>query len=461
MNTRTLIITTWLCLNALLAGAQQQQQQPNIILILTDDMGSADVGCYGGTIVQTPNLDRMAAEGVRFTQYYSASPICSPSRAGILTGNHPARWNLTSYLQTKKGNAECEQADFLRVDAPSMARLLKNAGYRTGHFGKWHLGGGRDVKNAPSINAYGFDEYSSTWESPDPDPLLTSGNWIWSKSDSVKRWDRTAYFVDRTLAFLAANKGTPCFVNLWPDDVHTPWVPDEMNMNRMPKGAEGQRQFEAVLAEYDRQIGRLLDGLRKLGIDQHTLVIFTSDNGALPTFGFRSGKYRGTKLSLYEGGIRMPLIAWQPGRIQAGQVDSISLLNATDLLPTFCRIAGIPGRTLPKTDGIDRSGVLLGVPSSGDRTFFWEYGRNNTSFNYPKGRNRSPSLAIRDGKWKLLVNADGTSEELYDLVEDPSEQNSIAARHPRTAARLKKRLIGWYRGLPQLPAGSLSARTNR
>ncbi len=150
MYPRSLIITAWLCLSAL-AGAAQQQ--PNIILILTDDMGSADVGCYGGTTVQTPNLDRMAAEGIRFTQYYSASPICSPSRAGILTGNYPARWNLTSYLQTKKGNAECEQADFLRADAPSMARLLKNAGYRTAHFGKWHLGGEGMLKTPlPSPN---------------------------------------------------------------------------------------------------------------------------------------------------------------------------------------------------------------------------------------------------------------------------------------------------------------------
>lgn len=432
---------------ALVAGAQQP---PNIILILTDDIGSADIGSYGGQAVQTPNLDRMAAEGIRFTQYYSASPICSPSRAGILTGSHPAKWNLTSYLQTRKGNAACEQADFLRAEAPTIARMLKNAGYRTAHFGKWHLGGGRDVKNAPSISAYGFDAYSSTWESPDPDPLLTSGNWIWSKPDSVKRWDRTAYFVDRALAFLADNKGKPCFINLWPDDVHTPWVPDESSMDRMPKGGESQRQFEAVLAEYDKQIGRFLDGLKQLGIDHTTIVVFSSDNGALPTFGFRSGKFRGTKLSLYEGGIRMPLIAWQPGSIRAGQVDSISLLNATDLLPTFCRIAGVPDRKLPETDGIDRAGVLLGEPSSKHRTFFWEYGRNDSAFKFPNGRNRSPSLAVRDGKWKLLVNADSSSEELYDLVKDPSEQNNIATMHTATTAQLKNKLLGWYRALPKL-----------
>ncbi|MGN7721740.1 sulfatase-like hydrolase/transferase [Chitinophaga sp. 22620] len=447
MKIRQVIITAWLCLTVLTAGAQQK---PNIILILTDDMGSADVGCYGGKVVPTPHLDRMAAEGIRFTQYYSASPICSPSRAGILTGSHPARWNLTSYLQTRKGNAECEQADFLQAQAPSVARLLKSAGYRTGHFGKWHLGGGRDVKNAPSIREYGFDEYSSTWESPDPDPLLTSGNWIWSKTDSIKRWDRTGYFVDRTLAFLAANKGTPCFVNLWPDDVHTPWVPGEAEMNTMPKGAESRRQFEEVLASYDKQIGRLLEGLKKLGLDQNTLIVFTSDNGALPTFGFRSGEFRGTKLSLYEGGIRMPLIARFPGRIRPGKVDSVSVLSATDLLPTFCRVAGIAGKALPETDGMNRADVLLGKPSAQRRTLFWEYGRNQTSFHYPRGRDRSPSLAVRDGKWKLLANADGSTAELYDLENDPSENSNVAIQYADISARLKEKLLSWYRSLPPL-----------
>jgi arylsulfatase A-like enzyme len=256
--------------------------------------------------------------------------------------------------------------------------------------------------------------------------------------------------VDRTLAFLAANKGTPCFVNLWPDDVHTPWVPGEAEMNTMPKGAESRRQFEEVLASYDKQIGRLLEGLKKLGLDQNTLIVFTSDNGALPTFGFRSGTFRGTKLSLYEGGIRMPLIARFPGRIRPGKVDSVSVLSATDLLPTFCRVAGIAGKALPETDGMNRADVLLGKPSAQRRTLFWEYGRNQTSFHYPRGRDRSPSLAVRDGKWKLLANADGTTAELYDLENDPSENSNVAIQYADISARLKEKLLSWYRSLPPL-----------
>jgi len=173
-------------------------ERPNILFILSDDMGYGDVGCYGGKFAPTPNLDRLAREGIRFTQYYSPSPICSPSRTGTTTGSFPARWNLTSFLQTRAGNRACEQADFLDPTAPSIARVLKAAGYATGHFGKWHMGGGRDVTNAPPFAAYGFDEHAGTWESPEPHPDITSTNWIWSPNDKVKRWDRTAFFVDKT-----------------------------------------------------------------------------------------------------------------------------------------------------------------------------------------------------------------------------------------------------------------------
>jgi arylsulfatase A-like enzyme len=198
---------------------------PNVLIILTDDMGHSDVGCFGGNFVPTPNINRIAENGRKFTQYYSAAPICSPSRTGLLTGMNPARWNFSTFLDTKKHNQNAEQADFLDPSAPSIARFFKNAGYATGHFGKWHMGGGRDVKNAPGFENYGIDEHISTYESPDPDPLITATNWIWSDKDSIKRWDRSKYFVDKTLAFMEKHKGQPCFVNFWPDDVHTPWVP--------------------------------------------------------------------------------------------------------------------------------------------------------------------------------------------------------------------------------------------
>src|SRR5262249_7275966 len=154
-----------------------------------------------------------------------------------------------------------------------LPRALRVAGYRTAHFGKWHLGGGRDVHDAPRFAAYGYDEHAGTWESPQPHPDLTAGDWIWSDRDKVKRWDRTAFFIDQTLDFLKRHPGEPCFVNVWLDDPHTPWVP-----SAHARKGDTADNLRAVLAENDRQIGRLLDGLKALGIENDTLVIFTSDN---------------------------------------------------------------------------------------------------------------------------------------------------------------------------------------
>jgi len=423
--------------------------KPNIILILTDDMGFGDVGRYGGHFAPTPNLDRLASEGIRFTQFYVAAPICSASRTGILTGLFPARWRITSYLQTRKGNAACEQADFLDPKAPSLARALKTAGYATGHFGKWHMGGGRDVTNAPSFEAYGFDEHASTYESPDPHPDITATNWIWSPQDKVKRWDRTAFFVDKSLDFLKRHKGQPCYVNLWPDDVHTPWVPSGERLSEYPNGPEQQRKFRAVLDEYDRQFGRLFAGLKELGLEKNTLVIFTSDNGPLPTFhGKRAAPFRGSKLSLYEGGIRMPFIVRWPGHTPAGRLDETSTVNAVDFFPTLCAIAGAK---LPKNfrfDGEDVSAAWMGKPLKRRKPMFWEYGRNNKSFAYPQGRDRSPNLAVRDGRWKLLINADGSGAELYDLSKDTAERTNLVGKRPAVVERLSCSALDWRKSVP-------------
>jgi len=438
----------------LLAWSGQSRAEvlkPNFIVILTDDMGQGDLVCYGGKIAPTPNIDRLAAEGIQFMQYYSASPISSPSRTGIITGTHPATWNITSYLQTRKGNRECQQADFLNHKAPSIARTLKNAGYATGHFGKWHMGGGRDVKDAPGIAEYGFDEYSSTWESPDPDHLLTSSNWIWAGTDSIKRWRRSEYFVDKTLDFLKRHRSQPCYINLWPDDVHTPWVPDQERFGMYPKGTSELADLQMVLSEYDRQIGRLIDGLKQLGIDNNTIVIFTSDNGALPAFnGSRTGGFRGSKLSLYEGGIRMPFIVRWPAAGIRGVIDRESVLSAYDIFPTLCAIAGAELPEGYSFSGKDKSSAIRGKPSSEKRTIYWEYGRNNTSFSYPEGIDRSPTMALREGKWKLLMNSDGSDIQLFNIDEDISESKNASGQFPGIAAKMRKKLERWWNDLPKL-----------
>jgi arylsulfatase A-like enzyme len=423
---------------------------PNVLLILADDLGPGDLACYGGTLAPTPNIDRLAAAGTRFTQYYSASPICSPSRVGYTTGMFPARWRITSFLQDRKGNRSCEQADYLDPRAPSVARLLKDAGYATAHFGKWHMGGGRDVTDVPKFAAYGFDEHAGTWESPQPHPDITASNWIWSPQDKIKRWQRTAFFIDRTLDFLKRHKDQPAYVNVWLDDVHTPWVPDEAAQASETR-TETPEKLSKIIIETDRQIGRLLDGLRELGIEEQTLVIFASDNGALPTFqGQRSAGLRGSKLSLYEGGIRLPFIVRWPGHVSAGRIDDTTVISAVDLLPTFCSLAGAAVPPAAMLDGEDQRDVLLGHSRRRKRPLFWEYGRNNDSFRYPQGRDRSPALALRDGSWKLLVNVDGSGAELYDVVADRSESRNVASEHPELVKHMTELAIAWRSSLPRV-----------
>jgi arylsulfatase A-like enzyme len=457
MKTRLLLIAATLLLTLALPfqptqAAAPSPAKPNILFILSDDMGYSDIGCYGGQFAPTPNLDRLAKEGIRFTQYYSSSPICSASRTGSTTGMFPARWNITSFLQTRAGNRGCEQADFLDPAAPSLARTLKAAGYATGHFGKWHMGGGRDVTNAPHFAAYGFDEHAGTWESPEPHPDITATNWIWCPNDKVKRWDRTAFFVDKTLDFLRRHKDQPCYVNLWPDDVHTPWVPSQERLGLYPNGPADERHFRAVLDEYDRQMGRLFAGLKELGLDDRTLIIFASDNGPLPSFrGSRSGGLRGSKLSLYEGGTRLPFIVRWPGRIPVGRVDEQTVVAGTDLFPTVCAIAGVSLPTGVAFDGQDLSAAVLGHPTTRVKPLFWEYGRNTKAFAFPGiPADRSPNVALREGDWKLLVNADGSNAQLYDLKTDPKETHNVAEANPDIAERLKQKALAWRNSLPKL-----------
>jgi arylsulfatase A-like enzyme len=239
------------------SSACAAETRPNIIVVLADDLGVGDLACYGGK-TPTPNLDAMAREGTRFTQFYVAAPICSPSRAGLITGQFPARHRITSYLQTRRGNRACEQADFLATNAPSLPRVLKAAGYATAHIGKWHLGGGRDVTNAPKFAAYGYDVGFGTYESPEPHPDITTTNWIWTPRDKVKRWDRTQWMVDHTLEFLRTHPGRPCFVNLWLDDTHTPWIPSRDVQDDTSLRGDTRKNLRPVLQEMDREIGRLL-----------------------------------------------------------------------------------------------------------------------------------------------------------------------------------------------------------
>jgi arylsulfatase A-like enzyme len=459
------LLFTGIPLAAVNASPSQQenppQQRPNIVFILTDDMGYGDVGVYGGKFVPTPHIDQMAAEGIRFTQYYSAAPISSASRAGLLTGMYPGKWNITSYLQSKKGNRMAEMADYLAPEAPTLPRAMKAAGYKTGHFGKWHLGGGRDVTDAPPFSAYGYDEYCSTYESPQPDPLITETDWIWSPKDSIKRWNRTAYFVDKTLDFLQRHQGEPCFVNLWPDDMHTPWVGNFEEQQLFPKGENSEKNFRTVLIEYDRQIGRLLQGIKDLGLDKNTIVIFTSDNGPAPSFrGSRAGNMRGCKASLFEGGTRMPFIIRDTRNgISQGRLDETSVISALDMFESLCSIAGVPLPDDYHSDGTDMSKALSGQAQQRKEPVFFEYRRNDSrAFPKPADKDASPNVAVRKDNWKLLVNHNGSDVMLYDLATDPKEAVNLKDKYPDIANELKSLTLKWRESLPKLQEQGTSHR---
>jgi arylsulfatase A-like enzyme len=425
--------------------------KPNVVFILTDDMGWGDLGCYGGARVKTTNLDRLASEGTRFQQFYVASPICSPSRVAITTGMYPARWHINSYLHTREGNRKSQQADWLDLKAPTLARAFKQSGYATGHFGKWHMGGGRDVDDAPLPSAYGFDEHFVNSEGMGPripgfggtGPEIVEGK-------PMMRHKFTEFFVNKTIDFMRRHKDGPFFVNLWPMDVHDPHKPsaeEEDKFNDVTPA--GLRRFYGVLDEYDHQMGRLLNAIKDLGLEQNTIVLFMSDNGPNPSFQrLRSGQLRGQKWSLYEGGIREPFIARWPGHIPAHQINESTVMATIDLFPTLCSLTGIHAPENAPFDGVDQSAVLLGKPSLRTKPILWEYGRTDYYLKPTAVEDQSPNVCIRDGNWKLLINADGSNAQLYDLATDPKETTNLTVTKPKLAERLSNQALAWRKSLP-------------
>ena len=449
------------------SGYAAAARRPNIIFIFVDDLGYGDFGVTGNRDVPTPNIDSLAKDGIRFSQFYVASPICSPSRVAVTTGQYPARHLINSYLDTRRSNRELGMKDFLDPAAPSVARAFQKAGCATGHFGKWHMGGGRDVGDAPLPQAYGFDESYTSFEGLG-DRVLIEGDGLSKRSAELGRgrieWAPkhrlTEIYVDRTIDFIRRNRAKPFYLHLWPCDVHDAHVPRPDLLEKYARFSANPyvQRFYAVLDEFDRQIGRLLQALDQLGLAESTLVALTGDNGptAWPRYykeGFEppgsTAGFRGRKWSLYEGGIRLPFLARWKGTIPAGVVDERTILGAVDLLPTFARMAGV--QTPPaRFDGEDMSAAFRGKPRQRSKPLYWEYGRDERYLKPGRPEDQSPNLAIRDQRWKLLVNADGSRLELYDFAQSDRETVNVAGHHTAVARRLSEQLLRWRRALPVL-----------
>lgn len=449
-----------------LAGCGTPASRPNIVFIFIDDMGYGDLSLTGNKDVQTVNIDRLAEEGVRLTQFYVGSPICSPSRVAVTTGQYPARHLINSYLNNRKRNQERGMRDFLDPGAPAIARAFQQAGYATAHFGKWHMGGGRDVDDAPLPEAYGFDESLVSFEGLG-DRILPPGG-LSKQSEKlgqgeishVQKHEQTQIYVDRSIDFIRRNQDRSFYLHLWLNDVHDRHEPREDMLNKYEAFEANPyvQRFYAVLDEMDRQIGRLVETIDGLGLAERTLIVLTSDNGptAWPRYyeeGFdapgSTGGFRGRKWSLYEGGIRMPLIARWPGRAPGGVVDDQSIMAAIDLFPTFCKLAAVEPPQV-EFDGVDMSAALLGKQQQRARPIFWEYGRHETYLRPGVADDQSPNLAVRDGRWKLLINDDGSHLELYDFDAATDERANVAGEYPEVAERLSETLLEWRRSLPKL-----------
>lgn len=431
---------------------------PNILFVLIDDLGYGDFSCTGNTVVSTPHLDRLASEGTRFTQFHVNSPICSPSRVAFTTGQYPRRWNIHSFLAARAANARRGMADFLDPRAPAIARAFQSAGYATAHFGKWHMGGGRDVGDAPLPQAYGFDESLVSFEGlgdrilPDGDLAEQSAKLGRGEITRVAKHEQTRIYVDRAIDFMRRKQDRPFYLHVWLNDVHDPFQPAPGAVEKFSgKGrSDEDRKFFAVLEDMDRQLGRLFAAVDNLGLAERTLILVTGDNGptAWPRYyqqgieppGDTAGD-RGRKWSLYEGGIRQPLIVRWPGTTKAGRVDESSVIVATDFFPTLTSIAGIkpPGIAF---DGEDASRAFYGKPFKRRKPVMWEY-RHDIKPGNP--RDVSPPLAMRDGDWKFLVNHDGSQAELYQLARDPVESKNLAAQNPKRVKRMSAALDTWLR----------------
>ena len=455
-----LIAVCSLLSSAVAAAEPTPTRRPNIVMILIDDMGWGDFSCFGNKEAKTPNIDRLAAEGLRFEQFYVASPICSPSRVGLSTGQYPQRWRISSFLNNRAENTARGMAQWLDPQAPMLARMLHDAGYATGHFGKWHMGGQRDVEDAPPITAYGFDASLTNFEGMGPKLLpltLKPGDdkpgRIWEDAERLgkpftwmQRSQITTGFTDAALEFIdaSARAGKPFFVNLWPDDVHSPFWPP---VDQWRDGKRGL--YHSVLESMDRQFGKLFDRIHSdPALRDNTLILICSDNG--PEAGAGSaGAFRGSKGMLYEGGIRSPLVVWGPAFTDAkknGTANRTSHFATIDIAPTLLTFAGVSAPAGTAFDGVSMHETLLGhSEASRDRPLFFRRPPDRASFS---GEENLPDLAVRDGRWKLLCTYDGSSPLLYDLDADPAEKNNLAATHAPETARLTEAVVAWHRSLP-------------
>ncbi|HLX65159.1 MAG TPA: sulfatase-like hydrolase/transferase [Planctomycetota bacterium] len=440
------VLITAILLAPLAALCGADALKPNVLLIVTDDQGAADAGCYGATDLQTPAIDSIAARGVRFTQFYAAAPVCSPSRAGLLTGRYPLRAGLIGNAASQPNGKGAMPSSQI-----TLAKMFKAAGYTTAHIGKWHLGYTTDtMPNAQGFD-YSFghmggciDNYSHffNWAGPARHDLFRNG---------VEVQYPGRYFPDLMLEeasqFIEQNRAKPFFVYFALNMPHYPYQGEPKWLEHYKNLPYPRNLYAAFLASCDERVGALLKKVDDLGLRQNTIIVFQSDNGHSTEerahFGGGSaGAYRGQKFSLFEGGIRLPgMIAW-PGHLPEGETRR-QVVHACDWMPTLAELCEIK---MLNTDIDGRSIVpvirSINAPSPHD-VLHWHVGGS-----------KQPQWAVRQGDWKLIGNvqaapdpnlaADDKQFFLSNLATDVSEKTNFAAQHPDIVQRLRKLHDDWF-----------------
>jgi len=456
----TLLITCSIFLLGCSSGSQNtlKGSRPNIIFILADDLGWADLPVYGNLFNEAPNLSRMAGQGIRFTDAYAACPVCSPTRASIMSGQYPARVGITDFITGHWRPYEevivpSNRTQYLPGEIITVGEILQETGYATGYFGKWHLG--FEDKHQPGnqgfemVNVHrggSFFNYANQMSTP-------------IKAEPGKALSEA--LTDMSLDFIRDHQEDPFFLFLAHYDVHVQLDADSMLIDKYLNkdkvdGYPCNAVYAAMVEHVDNSVGRVLRELKDLGLEENTLVVFFSDNGGLisrfdriPLLA-KSKQYiyegdtllyvassnaplRAEKGTVYEGGIREPFIAWWPGKLEAGRVSS-ALVSSVDFLPTFAELAGTELPAAQVFDGISLVNLMEGAEADPDRAIFWHY---------PVYHHDEPASAIRKGKWKLIHNLVNDRRYLYNLEDDIGESIDLSQSEPEIADELYHLLVQW------------------
>jgi len=462
-----LTLTSFICAASRMVFAQDATPPPNIVLILVDDMGWTDTGCYGSKYFETPNIDRLCSQGMKFTQGYASCAVCSPTRASVLTGRYPARIGITDWIHhganEKKAMQEGKLLEgyqesknrklktpingaFLVHDEITIAELLKQKDYTSCYIGKWHLGGERWLPENQGFdqNIGGtFTGAPGSYYDPYPNKEVYPRTAMKARKKGEYLTDREG---DEAVAFIRANSKKPFFLQMAHYAVHAPIQPKKSLLQKYKdkKITTKQRcpEYATMVESVDQAVGKIMNVLDELKLADNTFVIFTSDNGGashVRSHGVPATDNSPLKLGkgfAYEGGIREPYIFRFPGRIKAGSVSDTPICSI-DLLPTICDVVGVALPANRAIDGVSLTPLLKESGKIKKRTLYWHFPH------YWWGQRVRPYSVVRDGDWKMIRRYETGKEELYNIANDISETTDLAKEHPEILKRLGKSLDSW------------------